>query len=271
MRVPQGDIARIEVLIRPGDAAPWGSYRGEPVYFKGTGDGRFVGVLGIDMEAATGRKPLEIRTIRDGVSQVLARVPVEVVPGDFGVQHLTLPEKMVDLDQPTLKRVGREKQEVAELWSGGRKDPLWRETWDMPVDGTSGGSFGKRRVINGKPRSPHNGEDFSAPSGTLVRAPNTGIVRLAKDRYFGGLTVFLEHGGGLFTFYMHLSEISVTDGQRVKAGDVIGRVGQSGRATGPHLHWGGRLGNARINPLRLVQEAPGYRIDAGDGPAAAGP
>jgi murein DD-endopeptidase MepM/ murein hydrolase activator NlpD len=96
----------------------------------------------------------------------------------------------------------------------------------------------------------------------LVVAPNDGIARLAKDRFFGGRTVFLEHGGGLFTFYMHLSEIDVVDGQRVAAGEPIGKVGASGRATGPHLHWGGRLNNARINPLTLVGEGASLHIAA---------
>jgi len=194
---------------------------------------------------------------------MLAAPWIEVVPGTFGVQHLTLPEKMVDLDPPTLARVVREKAEVGHLWRSGTPRALWRESWHMPVPGTVSGSFGKRRFINGKPRKPHNGEDISAPMGTRVTAPNRGVVRLAKDRYFGGRTVFLDHGGGLFTFYMHLSVILVQDGQTVAAGDPIGRVGQSGRATGPHLHWGGRLNNARINPLALVRAAPVYSIGGG--------
>jgi murein DD-endopeptidase MepM/ murein hydrolase activator NlpD len=187
---------------------------------------------------------------------VVTRPTVTVTGGGFGVQRLTLPDQMVDLDDATLVRVAREKAAVGTLWEQGAKSaPVWSDDWRLPVAGKAAGSFGKRRIINGNPRSPHNGEDIPAAAGTPVLAPNAGTVRLAGERFFGGQTVFLEHGGGLFTFYMHLSAVDVVDGQRVRAGDQIGRVGASGRATGPHLHWGGRLNNARINPFTLLQPA----------------
>ena len=251
--VAQGAVARVTVAIGPDDSAPWGSFRGELVHFSRLEDGRFAGLVGVDMETSVGAHPLEIKVLRGGNATVIGRPTVQVVDGGFGVQHLTLPDKMVTLDDDTLARVAKEKAEVRTLWKTAGK-PLWRPTWRMPVEGEASGSFGKRRVINGEPRSPHNGEDIPAPTGTPVVAPNDGIARLAKDRFFGGQTVFLEHGGGLFTFYMHLSEIGVVDGQLVTAGEPIGKVGASGRATGPHLHWGGRLNNARINPLTLVGE-----------------
>ena len=258
--IPQGAVGRFEITIQEGDSAPWGSFRGELVHFRVLGAGRYLGLVGVDMESATGLHTLEVKVIRAGTSRVIARPEVEVVEGRFGVQHLTLPDKMVDLDPPTLKRVAREKKEVSALWNSDTGDARWAPEWRMPVPGDPSGSFGKRRVINGQPRNPHNGEDISAPLGTPVKAPNAGIVRLAKDRYFGGRTVFLEHGGGLFTFYMHLDEISVRDGKVVGAGDLIGKVGKSGRATGPHLHWGGRLNSARINPLELVSGARLLRL-----------
>jgi hypothetical protein len=271
LTVPQGGVGRVEVTIEPGDSAPWGSFRGQTVYFRSEGGRRFAALVGVDMESPTGPQPMNVMVIRDGVTRRIARPTVEVVPGDFGMQRLTLPDQMVNLSPPTLARVKREKAQVADLWASGGRRPLWREAWGMPVAGEPSGSFGKRRVINGQPRSPHNGEDIPAPAGTAVRAPNDGIARLAGERYFGGRTVFLEHGGDLFTFYMHLSEIAVSDGQRVRKGDVIGRVGQSGRATGPHLHWGGRLNNARINPLALVRPEPTLALEEAQAPGARGP
>jgi len=260
LTVAQGLVGQVSVAIAPGDSAPWGSFRGELVHFKKSDAGQFVGLVGVDMEAKLGDHPLEIRVLRGGVSTQVARPIVQVVAGHFGVQHLTLPDKMVTLSDATLTRVGKEKAEVRALWAS-KSNPTWRPDWQMPLAGDVSGSFGKRRVINGEPRNPHNGEDIPAPTGTPVLAPNNGIARLAKERFFGGQTVFLEHGGGLFTFYMHLSEIDVVDGQAVAAGDLIGKVGASGRATGPHLHWGGRLNNARINPVDLVSGTSRLHID----------
>jgi hypothetical protein len=271
LTVPQGGVGRVEVTIEPGDSAPWGSFRGQTVHFRPEGGRRFAALVGVDMESPTGPQPMNVMVIRDGATRRIARPTVAVVPGDFGMQRLTLPDRMVNLSPPTLARVKREKAQVTDLWASGTGRPLWREPWAMPVAGEPSGSFGKRRVINGQPRSPHNGEDIPAPAGTPVRAPNDGVARLAGERYFGGQTVFLEHGGGLFTFYMHLSEITVSDGQRVRKGDVIGRVGQSGRATGPHLHWGGRLNNARINPLALVRPEPTLALDGARAPGAQAP
>jgi len=261
LAVPQGGVGRVEVTIEPGDSAPWGSFQGQTVFFRPEGARRFVALVGVDMESPTGPQPMDVRVLRGGASRLLARPTVEVTSGGFGVQHLTLPDSMVELDPPTLRRVAREKAQVADLWASGGHPALWDGTWRMPVQGEILNSFGKRRVINGQPRSPHNGEDIAAPKGTEVRAPNDGVARLTGERFFGGRTVFLDHGGGLFTFYMHLSEIAVRDGQKVKRGDLLGRVGQSGRATGPHLHWGGRLNNARINPLGLVHPEADLALD----------
>jgi murein DD-endopeptidase MepM/ murein hydrolase activator NlpD len=108
-------------------------------------------------------------------------------------------------------------------------------------------------MINGQLRSPHNGEDITAEAGTAVLATNDGVARLIVDHYFSGKGVFLDHGLGLYSMYFHLSEILVREGQRVSRGQVIGKVGASGRTTGPHLHWGIRLNGARVNPYSLIR------------------
>jgi len=263
LTVPQGGVGRVEVTIEPDDSAPWGSFLGRTVFFRHEGARRFSALVGVDIDAPTGPHPMKVMVIRGGATRAIARPTIQVKDGGFGTQELTLPKDQVDLDLPTLARVNREQAQVHHLWRNGARKAMWSGPWRMPVEGRILHSFGFRRVINGEPRSPHNGEDIAAPKGTPVVAPNDGIARLTGDRFFGGNTVFLEHGGGLFTFYMHLSEIEVKDGQAVKQGEVIGRVGQSGRATGPHLHWGGRLNDARINPLNLV--APEPLLVVGDG------
>jgi len=116
----------------------------------------------------------------------------------------------------------------------------------------SASSFGFRRIINGTPRAPHSGTDLSAPTGTEVVAANHGRVVLVGNFFFAGGSVVIDHGGGLFTMYFHLSEFKVEEGATVKSGELIALSGSSGRVTGPHLHWGARLANARIDPLELL-------------------
>jgi murein DD-endopeptidase MepM/ murein hydrolase activator NlpD len=123
----------------------------------------------------------------------------------------------------------------------------------MPTDGPILNSFGRRRIINGEPRNPHTGEDIAAPEGAPVVASNSGVVRLIADHFFSGHSVFIDHGDGLYTMYFHLSKALVVPSQRVRKGEMIGLVGASGRATGPHLHWGARLNGARVNPLALTR------------------
>ena len=124
----------------------------------------------------------------------------------------------------------------------------------MPLDGVrTGTNFGRRRILNGQPRSPHSGLDLSAPAGTPVRAPQRGQVAFASELFFAGNTVILDHGLGLFTLYGHLESISVSLGDVVEPGATLGRVGSTGRATGPHLHWGMSVNAARVNPLGILR------------------
>ena len=124
----------------------------------------------------------------------------------------------------------------------------------MPVEGaTDGRNFGHRRVFNGQPRAPHSGADLRARTGTPILAANSGRVVLAKDLFYSGNAVFIDHGLGLFTTYLHLSKIDVAVGDIVEQGQQIGLAGATGRVTGPHLHWGVRLLDARVDPFSLVR------------------
>ena len=121
-----------------------------------------------------------------------------------------------------------------------------------PVPDEANSSFGTRSVYNGEARSPHGGTDFLSPTGRPIKAPAAGRVVLAGPQYFSGNTVIIDHGLGLFSLLAHMSEIDVKAGDRVTAGDVIGKVGATGRVTGPHLHWTVRLNNTRVDPLSLL-------------------
>jgi murein DD-endopeptidase MepM/ murein hydrolase activator NlpD len=133
-----------------------------------------------------------------------------------------------------------------------RTTRLWK-TFARPVDGPVNSVFGKRRLLNGKPRSPHSGTDFRSPAGTPVLAMGTGRVVLTDELFYTGHTVVLDHGEGLFSLYGHLSKIEATAGELVDTGQLIGKVGSSGRSTGPHLHVTMRLLGERIDPMALLE------------------
>jgi murein DD-endopeptidase MepM/ murein hydrolase activator NlpD len=129
---------------------------------------------------------------------------------------------------------------------------FWRVPFVQPVSAAPNSRFGSRSVFNGQPRSPHNGADFPATTGTPVKAPNAGRVVAARDLYFSGRTVIIDHGTRLFSTLAHLSRMDVREGDTVQPGDVVGLVGATGRVTGPHLHWALRVADARVDPMSAL-------------------
>jgi len=201
----------------------------------------------VDLER-TGEMAIE--RVRAGATE---RAVVAIGDYPYTVQHVTLPtDRHVELSPRDLARSERERERIDALWK--REGP---RRFELPIAAplarlSSQGSFGKRRVFNGQPRSPHSGEDYRASSGTPVHAAAPGVVGLAEEHFFGGKSVFLDHGDGLVSMYLHLSEILVEAGAEVKAGDRIGLVGATGRASGPHLHFGLRWRGARVDPAVLL-------------------
>jgi murein DD-endopeptidase MepM/ murein hydrolase activator NlpD len=161
---------------------------------------------------------------------------------------------MVDLDPDTSARVSRESDRLNELWKEATPERLWRGPFVSPVRGPRvPEGFGHRRIINNQPRAPHSGGDYKAPPGSAVVASNAGRVALAEEQFLAGNAVVLDHGLGLYTIYFHLQARLVKAGDFVKKGQEIGRVGATGRATGPHRHFGVRLQGARIDPAALLR------------------
>lgn len=213
----------------------------------------FQALLGIDLHKRPGEEVLRVKVIPESGTAVDCRLELRITDGAFPVQKLDVEPKYVDPSPEDSARSQREAAELRRVFSSITGERLWERGFEAPVEGHKpSGSFGKRRVFNGKPRSPHSGEDFSAPAGTPVRAPARGRVVLAKSLFFLGDTVVLDHGFGLFSFYGHLSAIDVEPGTLVETGALLGKVGATGRVTGAHLHWGVRLGDARVNPLDLL-------------------
>jgi murein DD-endopeptidase MepM/ murein hydrolase activator NlpD len=204
--------------------------------------------FGVDLERSG-----EVRIERQRAGTV-DRAVIAIGAYPYSVQNVTLPtDQHVELASDDLARSERERARIDALWSSA--DTPCR--FELPIAAPlarlqSQSSFGKKRVFNGKPRSPHSGEDYRASTGTPVLAAAPGKVALAEEHFFGGNSVFIDHGDGLFTMYLHLSQIAVKSGQEVRAGERIGLVGATGRASGPHLHFGVRWHGARIDPAVLL-------------------
>lgn len=167
-----------------------------------------------------------------------------VRPGIFGVRHLSVPPKLLD---PVL--VAYERRRVSEATSAPLRQPLWDGHFRLPVDGPVGSPYGVRSIYNGKPWGVHLGVDLAAPLHAPVRAAHHGVVVLAERLPLGGNTVILDHGGGVFTSYLHLAALMVRVGQRVRQGTVVGSVGSTGLSTAPHLHWSVRVNGVLVDPM----------------------
>lgn len=182
----------------------------------------------------------------------------DINPGEYETQAINgLKKKMVLPSRKDKKRIAGESRiisaEKKKLLSG--KNAFYKTGFSYPVDSVDISSvFGSGRILNGVKKSPHNGVDFSADEGTPVKAAGDGMVLVARQNfYYNGTFIMIDHGHGLTTNYLHLSKLNVKRGDRVSRGDVIGEVGSTGRATGPHLHWGAQLLNKRIDPMCLLQ------------------
>ncbi len=208
--------------------------------------------IGIDLNQKAKKYQCEIEKEGAVGNTLTDTLFIKVLDGAFRTQELTVERSKVDLDPPTVKRVIKEKDKVGELWMNSGSQKLWNGDFILPVQGEARSTFGLRRIFNGQPRNPHTGEDFSASLGEAVLSSNSGVVKLVEDLFFSGKSIFIDHGLGMYSMYFHLSETLVEEGQEVQKGEIIGLVGSSGRATGPHLHWGVRINSARVNPLALM-------------------
>jgi len=221
-------------------------------------------IVGLALGVQPGAHYLEARTLEDKP----LRLAFEVRDKTYETQRITIKDKRkVNPEKRDLERIRREQKQIGAAlshWSDGTEVTL---DFLKPVNGPLSSPFGLRRYFNGQPRKPHSGLDIAAAEGAPISAPAPGTVIDTGEFFFNGNTVFIDHGQGLITMYCHMSRIDVKPGQRVAAGEVIGAVGMTGRVTGPHLHWGVSLNNARVDPLLFLGEEP--RAEAPDTPAPA--
>jgi hypothetical protein len=256
----QGEVVQLRVIVPPGVHVDRGEMLSRPLRFYSPreGAGRWEALFGIDLDQDPGEYPVRVwLASAKGSAGSEVKASLRILPQAFGEERLTLPESKVHLSRKDLARVKKENARIASVWSAETPERLWDGPFLVPVEGRPGSPFGLRRWINGEPRSAHTGMDIKASEGQPVRAANSGRVVLVGDFFFGGNSVFVDHGQGVYTMYMHLSRVRVTEGQEVAKGEVLGLVGMTGRATGPHLHWGVRLGGARVDPESLVDRTGG--------------
>jgi murein DD-endopeptidase MepM/ murein hydrolase activator NlpD len=242
--VPGGvKIIRLDVH---GGPMPYVEVDGQRALVVEDGDS-WVAVIGIPLSA-----PVAARQVL--VHDAAGREEIEFTVGDkqYASQSLKVAPAQVNLSRADLERVNRERvviEHALHRWSDQQPETL---RLAQPVPGVRSSSFGMRRIFNGESRNPHSGMDIAAPTGTPVKVPLAGTVIDTGEYFFNGNTVFVDHGRGMISMYCHLSAIDVKPGQQVAAGTTLGAVGMTGRATGPHLHWGLSLNHAWVDPELFV-------------------
>jgi murein DD-endopeptidase MepM/ murein hydrolase activator NlpD len=250
----QGDVCLIRTYSPVSPMSVHAEFQGERFLLApGMQNGTYEGLIGIDL--STKPATYEVKVIATDASGRGYSSPffLKVGKGVFRTQKLSLPRSMVDLDAKTLERVNNEANRLKVLFQTFRDEKLWKGAFVRPLEGKLSSTFGLDRIINGQRRSPHTGVDLESEAGTPVWASNSGMVVLVDDLFFSGKSVILDHGWGLYSMYFHLSEGLVKEGDRVGRGDVLGRVGSTGRSTGPHLHWAIRMNQVRVDPLSLLK------------------
>jgi len=209
----------------------------------------YVGIVPVCQDTPPGIVDIKISF----AGQKVLTKSVQVLAKKFPTQYLTLPESKVNLCQQDLERHYREKNIVSQVFKHSAPSKRFTSGFMMPVSAEISTPFGVRRFMNRQPKNPHSGVDLAAEIATPVRATNTGVVACVGDHFFAGKSVYVDHGLGVISMYFHLSEIKVQKGDTVQKGAVLGLVGSSGRSTGPHLHWGVRINNVKVDPLSLIQ------------------
>ena len=254
IEIAQGEL--VELKISGADlAAVEGRWGQEQIYFQPLGNGLFSALFGVDVEAKAAVSKFILKVLRRSGAQRQTELPVRVKTKSFRTESFSVPPSFDQMTPETQEAISREQAAFKRAFAAPIAARLWEAPFIRPVPHeASPTSFGARRIINGTPRAPHSGTDLAAPAGVEVLASNHGRVALVGNFFFAGGSVVLDHGGGLFTMYFHLAEFKVDEGAMVKKGDVVGISGATGRVTGPHLHWGARLTNARVEPFELLKK-----------------
>jgi murein DD-endopeptidase MepM/ murein hydrolase activator NlpD len=241
------------LVVRPNgtDSLTGGEVHGEPIHFEQSGAGEYRAIVAVPIESKDSLW-VSVFVAREGrVDTVPGVIPVR--QADYPREVLAVAPKFATPDKAAAARIKRENARSRQVSLASRLHPrLWQGSFRLPRDSRITSAFGSARVYNGEVKSRHLGTDFAGAVGTPVLAAGRGVVAMVADFYLAGRAVYVDHGQGLVTAYFHLSRADVAAGDTVAAGQRIGAVGQSGRVTGPHLHWVARFGTITVNPMSLL-------------------
>ena len=212
---------------------------------------KYFGLIAIPIPSKPGQTHLAVQWT-DSKGQHTQKVPFEISAGSYRTDVLTVAPGKVKLNKSDLERVKREKKELKEIWRTASDHRLWDSGFQLPINSAITSSFGNQRLFNDQLKGFHRGTDFRAPVGKPIMAANSGTVRLAKELFYSGNLVIIDHGIGIFSLYAHLSQIDVIAGQHIEKGQQIGLSGATGRVKGPHLHWGIKVNNIYVDPIQFV-------------------
>ena len=246
--VEPGELVAITIVLpEHRDAVRVRAFDHEVAAFE-VDDREWRALVGIDLAVKPGAYIVSV----DAGPGLAATTTLAVAPHRFPTRRLTVDEAFVTPPPEVTDRIAGEAALLEATWRVGTPHRLWSTSFVRPVPQAANSRFGTRSIFNGKPRAAHGGADFLSPAGTPIHAPNAGRVGIARDMYFTGNTVVIDHGLGIFSMLAHLSAIEVDEGDLVEADQVVGLVGATGRVTGPHLHWAVRANGARVDPLSVL-------------------
>jgi murein DD-endopeptidase MepM/ murein hydrolase activator NlpD len=237
-----------------------GRFLGRDLTFSRGSGSAWYALGGISLETKPGRYDIAVESVLPDGRTLRTVRPVIVHAAKYKTSRLTVPQKYVSPDPETLKRIEAEKEIKNAAFAHLLDSPEWAGNFVAPVPMEVSENFGTSRTFNGKLASVHRGTDFRAPSGTEVHASNAGVVVLARELYYEGNCVVIDHGLGFMTMYMHLSKFEVKEGDKVDKDQIIALSGGTGRVTGPHLHMSVRWSGEYLDPMKLLAlKLPGQR------------
>jgi murein DD-endopeptidase MepM/ murein hydrolase activator NlpD len=213
--------------------------------------GIYAGLVGIPL-SATPEKAVIMLEWTDTAGRQTASVPLGIIDGKYKSETLSVDSRHVTLSKKNLARVKQEKKEIRRIFTSSSDARLWFGDFKKPLASQTTSVFGTQRLFNGQHRSYHRGTDFRAKVGTPVYASNSGVVRMARNLFYSGNMVIVDHGINIFTLYAHMSEIQVKDEQIIAKGHQIGLSGATGRVSGPHLHWAVKVNGVYVDPLQFL-------------------
>ncbi|MFC1536791.1 M23 family metallopeptidase [Pseudomonadota bacterium] len=248
-RAVQGDLLTIERVLPSGSITLHCFGKSWPLIQSKTGVVK--AWIGVDLKTRPGSHSLKwsVKNAKGKTEQFIENLTV--TEGEFRISHITVDKKMAVFGKEELKRIRADQKMLKDSYVANVTAQPDLQISRMPVKGIMSTPFGAQRYVNGEPRSPHSGIDIAAPEGTPVTTPLAGRVLVVSEMYLNGNTVVIGHGRGVVSVFSHLKSASVKEGDWIEASAEIGEVGKTGRATGPHLHWGIRFMQARINPESL--------------------